>query len=336
MTPFTRRRAESVAALGEERLIAAIRGWLGKACPGGAAGIGDDCAVLPGRGRELRLLTVDPVIFGRHFDARIGPAAAGRKLMNRNLSDIAAMGGIPAVAVVGLILSPDVRTAWLREFYRGLAQAAIKARAKIVGGDIAQAPATAGSFFSAHLTLLGSFAGKRVLTRAGARAGDALYVTGVLGGSLTSGHHHAFSPRLAEGQWLAGRKEVVAMMDISDGLAKDLRQLTPKGCVPALCPGALPRRKGASVEAALSDGEDYELVFAVEAAASPLTLPARAQRAPHPVEATRPSRPLQFERQFARRFPTTPLTRIGSFIRGKRLPAGAVPLDRLHGYEHLR
>jgi len=319
MSPFAPRRSASVAALGEARLIAAIGRWLGGTVPPSPAGIGDDCAVLPvARGR--RLITVDPVVYGRHFDAKVPPAAVGAKLLKRNLSDIAAMGGKPEAAVVSLLLDRKVSRAWLEAFHRGLAACARQYRVRIVGGDVAEAPGV----LAATLTLVGS-AGKRVLTRRGARAGDAIYVTGALGGSLDSGHHHAFAPRLAEGAWLAGRDEVRAMMDVSDGLLKDLGALIPSRARAELAIDALPLRFGASKEAALSEGEDYELLFA---------LGGRADAG-------------AFERAWRRRFPQTLLSRIGRFEAAGRGSAGTlswgpyfgydlIRTRDLHGYEHLR
>lgn len=308
MSPFTTVTADSVAALGEEKLIVAIRRWLGTASPRAPFGIGDDCAVLPAaRGRQL--ITVDPVIFGRHFDASVPPRDVGAKLLKRNLSDLAAMGGRPAAAVLALTLDPRTSLAWLEQFYRGLAACARRYRVPVVGGDIAQADGV----LAASLTLLGGAAGARILTRTGARVGDAIYVTGVLGRSLRSGHHFKFTPRLAEGAWLASRPAVRAMMDLSDGLAKDLRALTPRGAAPALDAAALPFRRGADLSAALTDGEDYELVFALSAEADPAS----------------------FLRAWHRAFPRTRLSRIGSFVRGEA-PSGAVPLTDYSGYEHLR
>ncbi|PTY00388.1 thiamine-phosphate kinase [Opitutus sp. ER46] len=309
MQPFTSRRAESVAALGEEALIASIRTWLGRANPGAPYGIGDDCAVLP-PSPHRQLITVDPVIFGRHFDASIPARDVGAKLLKRNLSDIAAMGGRPRAAVIALTLDARTRTAWVREFYRGLAATARRFDVAVVGGDVAQADGV----LAASLTLTGEATTSRVLTRAGARVGDWIYVTGALGHTLHSGHHFRFTPRLAEGAWLAARAEVRAMMDVSDGLAKDLRALTPTGSVPALAPAALPRRRGADVRAALGDGEDYELVFAVAA---------RADR-----EA--------FTRAWRRRFPRVALSCIGRFARPDRLPPDTLKLQDFRGYEHLR
>jgi thiamine-monophosphate kinase len=309
MQPFTNRRASSVAALGEEKLIVAIRGWLGRASPAAPFGIGDDCAVLPAlRGKQL--ITVDPVIYGRHFDASVRPEEAGAKLLKRNLSDIAAMGGRPVAAVVALMLDQRVKLTWLEKFYRGLAATARNYRVPIVGGDIAQAEGT----LAATLTLVGEITGPRALTRVGARVGDWIYVTGELGASVVTRHHFRFTPRLREGAWLATRREVRAMMDVSDGLAKDLRALCPIGAVPALDPGALPRRRRADLTAALTEGEDYELLFAVAARVDHDTL----------------------EQAWRRAFPRVRLSRIGRFVPVDAIPAGAVNLAAYRGYEHLR
>jgi thiamine-monophosphate kinase len=307
--PFTQRFRDSVSALGEEKLLAAIRRWLGAASPRAPFGIGDDCAVLPAARGPL-LLTVDPVIYGEHFDDRVPPRAAGEKLFKRNLSDIAAMGGRPRAAVVALALDGRVKLAWLEQFYRGLAAVGRRYRVPIVGGDLAR---NRGGIV-ATLTLVGDAPARRVLTRRGARVGDWIYVTGTLGDSLRNGHHFKFAPRLAEGAWLARQRVVRAMMDVSDGLAKDLHALTPRGVVPALAPGAIPRRAGATLAAALSDGEDYELVFA---------LAARASRE-------------EFARAWRKQFPRTRLSCLGRFVRTGALPPGALHLADYHGYEHLR
>lgn len=319
MTPFTANPSQAVSAYGERRLITEIRRWLGPASPPAPFGIGDDCAVLPPT-RRHQLVTTDPVIYGQHFDQHVAPRAVGAKLLKRNLSDIAAMGGRPSAAVVSLALAPETNLAWLRSFYRGLAACALKYQVKIVGGDITQGPT---SFFGAFLTLHGEATGQRVVTRAGAQRGDRIYVTGKLGGSLL-GHHYNFSPRLAEGAWLAKRPEVCAMMDVSDGLAQDLNALTPADLAPALCATAIPispaarqrasRTKKSGLFHALSDGEDYELLIVVRA---------RANAA-------------QFARAWHRRFPQTKLSLVGHFVRPAEFPPAALRLEDYRGYEHLR
>jgi thiamine-monophosphate kinase len=309
MHPYTTIFADSVSAWGEEKLIAAIQGWLGSVSPRSPFGIGDDCAVLPAvRGRQL--ITVDPVIYGRHFDDNVPARAVGAKLLKRNLSDLAAMGGRPTVAVLALTLDARVSRKWLEQFYRGLAACARHYQVTVVGGDIAQAD----RIIAASLTLLGQPAGSRIVTRCGARVGDVIYVTGSLGGSVKSGHHYRFAPRMDEGAWLARQSAVRAMMDVSDGLAKDLHALTPARAFPALDAAAVPCRGGCSLRAALSDGEDYELVFA---------LAAKADRA-------------AFELRWRRAFPRTRLTLIGRFLRAGAQLSGSVRLDDYRVYEHLR
>jgi thiamine-monophosphate kinase len=318
MSPFAKNKSGSVAALGEEKLIVLIRRWLGSVSPPAPFGIGNDCAVLPAT-KVRQLITTDPVIYGRHFDDGTPPAAAGAKLLKRNLSDLAAMGARPTAAVLSLTLDPRVSLRWLGLFYRGLAAAARHWRVRIVGGDLTQAE----NFIGAYLTLLGRAAGPRVVTRTGARAGDSIYVTGQLGGSRL-GRHWSFTPRLAEGAWLARQSAVRAMTDVSDGLAKDLRALTPPGAKTAIEAAAVPvstdaRRlaahtKKSPLDHALSDGEDYELVFAL----------------------ARTTDRTAFEKSWRRAFPRTRLTRLGQFVRARDLPAGALRLEKFAGYEHFR
>jgi thiamine-monophosphate kinase len=153
-----------------------------------------------------------------------------------------------------------------------------------------------------------------VITRTGARLGDWIYVTGALGGSLRRGRHFRFTPRLAEGAWLSRQAEVRAMMDVSDGLAKDLHALTPPGTTPALDATSLPRRPGCDLRAALTDGEDYELLFVLR----------------------RNSDRDRFSARWRRSFPRTRLSCLGQFVAPDKVPANAIPLREYHGYEHLR
>lgn len=320
MNPFSENPADTIASLGEQKLLARIRRWLGPTAPASPAGMGDDCAVLPAPRRArgsacspAALVTVDPVIYGEHFDASVAPRHVGRKLLRRNLSDIAAMGGRPTAAVLALALDPRVRLDWLAAFYRGLAADARRFGVPLVGGDLA----THRGGLVATLTLLGETTapGARALTRSGARVGDFLAVTGCLGGSLPSGRHHSFTPRLAEGRWLASRPEVVALMDLSDGLAKDLRSLTPADAAPLLFGDLIPRHRGADLRAALADGEDYELLLALRAT------PDAAQK---------------LLASWRRAFPRIPLTVIGQFAPRDASAPGALDLSAYHGFEHFR
>ncbi len=319
--PFSNKYEDIVAVVGECKLIDYIRRWLGPANPPAPHGIGDDCAILSAApARRAQVITVDPVIYERHFDDTVHPRDVGAKLLKRNLSDLAAMGATPTAAVVALTLSASLRIDWLEQFYRGLAATALAYRVPIVGGDLSQATSPT---FIASLTLLGHAAGPRLLTRTGAQPGDWIYVTGRLGGSIL-GHHFKFKPRLAEGAWLAAQKSVVALMDLSDGLAKDLRALTPPHAQAHLNPATLPISLAAkrlaqktnqpALEHALTDGEDYELLFALRA------------NADHEA----------FEKNFHAAF-TTPLSCIGYFADADTpLPPGLIELGARHGYAHLR
>lgn len=271
--PFTTNPTATIGNAGEARLLRDIQRWIADVSPAPPFGFGDDCAVLDSGDVGTLLVTVDPVIFGRHFDATCTPEAAGAKLLKRNLSDIAAMGGSPAAAVLALTLSRDVSLAYLERFFRGLVCACGDYGVTLVGGDVAEAP---GPLFAAHLTQHGS--ASFPMSRAGGQPGDRIYVTGALGGS-GSGHHLSFTPRLAEGQWLARQRIVRGCIDLSDGLAKDLPQLLPAGSHAAIDPAAVPVSPAArhaakasgqtALSHALSDGEDYELAFVIAESIAP-------------------------------------------------------------------
>jgi len=311
MHPFTDRKSDSVCALGEVRLLGKIRDWLGTAAPAEPFGMGDDCAVLP-LGQTARLITVDPVVYGGHFNDTMTPRATAQKLLKRNLSDLAAMGGLPVAAVLALTLEPRTSLRWLSGFYRALADCARHYAVPIVGGDITAS--TVPDHLSVSLTLLGNPAyGSRILTRRGAQAGDSIYVTGQLGNTLGTGHHYRFTPRLAEGAWLARQRAVRSMIDISDGLAKDLKSLQSPGLEAEIEEATLPLRRGADMRSAICGGEDYELIF---------TLAANARHA-------------DFERRWHAAFPKTPIIRLGQFVAAGTRNASALNLENYHGYEHL-
>lgn len=295
MGALTTQADRSVAKLTEEEIIRRVVQALGVATPPFPEGPGGDCAILDTTrgGRRYRASTVDSVLLGRHFDAACAGHRAGAKLVNRNLSDLAAAGATPSDGLLSLLLGPDVDVAWLEDFAHGAGQAAAKAGLDLVGGDICRGPA---GMFAGTLALQG-FA-HRVLTRRTATVGDALFVTGQLGGSLY-GHHLDFTPRLAEGEWLCGQGEVTACTDLSDGLAKDLPGLLGPKLDARVDLTSLPLSNAAQAlakadgkpahEHALTDGEDYELLFTVA-----------TDRADF------------LERAFRQAFPLTPLTRLGA------------------------
>lgn len=309
--PFARSSETTIGSLGERALLARIRQWLGSVAPASPHGMGDDTAVLPTPAGNL--LTTDSLVFGRHFDEQLPPGAAGAKLLKRNLSDIAAMGGEPGSAVLAGFLPPNVHLEWLEAFVRGLAACAAEWDVDIVGGDLAQSD----GFLGFNLTLSGQ--AKRPLLRSGGRIGDEIWVTGELGASIAS-HHASFTPRLPEGVWLAGNPELRAAIDVTDGLAKDLPALLPNGAAAELDLERIPLRgDGTGIEAAFVDGEDYELLLIIAAG--------WAGSAAHH----------EWEQRFSTR-----LTRIGRIVtKGDRNALlrdarTGVDLEFAGGYEHFR
>lgn len=229
-------------------------------------GPGDDCAAIEIGDGALLLAAVDQLIGDVHYYREsTAPKAAGAKLLKRNLSDIAAMGGVPRWAL--LTLASEGRDAeWLLRFCRGVAETAACYDVNLCGGDIASLPQNCRTEVTT-LTILGTVHAGKMLRRSGASVGDYLYVTGALGNSLASGHHLTFTPRLAEGRFLASSHLATAMMDISDGLLLDAARLAESsGVMLEIDPERLPLRDGADTAMALSDGEDYELLFTVPAA----------------------------------------------------------------------
>ena len=231
---------------------------------------GDDCAVLPGG----LLLTCDPVIEGIHFLPNTPARQVGWKAMARNLSDIAAMAGTPRAAVVSVGLRPETSVHWVRQLYAGLHACARQFHCEIVGGDTAHVRHE--QFIV--VTILGHAA--QPILRSGAKPGDHVFVTGKLGGSFASGKHLTFTPRLREARQLAPYAH--AMLDISDGLASDLQRLVDASRVGfdiistkipisagvaaalrAARPSSTTRLTAARLHHALTDGEDFELLFTV-------------------------------------------------------------------------
>ena len=218
-------------------------------------GPGDDCAVLKWNEEYDLLVTVDQLIESVHYTPETPPEEAGAKLMKRNLSDIAAMGGEPLWAVVTLAAGSDEGR--LARFMQGVAREAARYGTALCGGDISALPSEG---VVTTLTLAGRVPRDQAILRSGAHPGDLLYVTGEIGNSFLSGHHLSFTPRLAEGRALRGKAR--AMLDISDGLLLDARRMAQSSRVDLeIDVSAVPLRAGARLPDALSDGEDYELLF---------------------------------------------------------------------------
>jgi len=250
----------SLSALGENGLVQLLTGHWKTDSRRVLTGVGDDCAVLRGEGKNHFLLfKTDAVVEGVHFTAHESPALIGRKAMARALSDLAAMGASPLAAVVTLGVTKDESVIRLRAIYRGLERLAKKYRVNLVGGETTRARQ-----LFLNVALLGECRGYSPVLRSGARAGDLIFVTGRLGATRARRHLH-FEPRLAEGQWLARHKFASSLMDLSDGLGADLPRLARASGVDfKLDLAAIPQASGATLKAALNDGEDYELVFTVK------------------------------------------------------------------------
>lgn len=269
MNPFSARKEKQVLQLGEHGLIRKIKAWLGSCSPEAPYGIGDDAALLNFPVGPVAAAK-DCLVYRKHFDDSTPPELAGAKLLNRNISDLAAMGAQPAHALLACLLPPSTSFDWLRQFYLGLKEVAESNSIALVGGDIT----STFEDLAFSLTLLGSGA-KQPLTRKSAQPDDTLWVTGSLGGSLL-GKHLYFKPRLKEGRWLADHPGVTSAIDVSDGLATDLHNLCPQDCNIVLDTDSLPLSEAAHTQArktnlnpiehALMDGEDYELLFTLDSA----------------------------------------------------------------------
>lgn len=291
---------------GEDRILDALLASLG---PANAVDAEDDCAVLPlpGEPERWRLWKTDCVIEGVHYPHDTEPERVGWKAMCRVVSDFAAMGGgQPEHALVTVALRRDTPLAYARGLYAGLGRAAEAFGVAVVGGETARAP-DAG-FLSVAVS--GTIARSACVRRNGGRAGDALFVTGRLGNSFNSGRHLDFMPRLAEARWLTAHFALHALMDLSDGLGADLPRLAKAsgGLGWRLDEERLPLAANADTRAALGDGEDYELLFALA-----------------------PEQASGLESSWCARFPNVPLTRIGVLT-----APGDGGQTRAGGFDHFR
>lgn len=249
---------KKLSELGEFGLIEVLR----KKIKTGASvrlGIGDDTAVVrPGAGREL-LFTTDMLIEDRHF--KLSDATAfeiGWKALAVNVSDIAAMGGVPTHAVAAVGLPKNLTLDFVSELYQGLRSLAKCFKVNIVGGDTNQSDK-----LIIAVSLLGEVKRGAFVSRGGAKPGDVIFVTGSLGGSYASQKHLNFTPRLDEARFLVSHFKINSMIDISDGLASDIRRIAEESGVGAvLSKEAIPvSRFAGDFNAALTDGEDFELLF---------------------------------------------------------------------------
>ena len=241
----------------ELKLLGALPGIF-KADPSVTIPPGDDCAEFVGASGERYLAAADQLIEGVHFDADTPPELAGKKLLNRNLSDIAAMGGTPCWALLTLAANGK-SSEYLLDFCRGVASEAAKWHVSVIGGDCA---ALDKPGVAATLTIIGKSPASGAVRRSGAKVGDRIYVSGKIGNSYRSGRHLTFQPRLKEGAFLAANHLATAMLDVSDGLLLDAKRLASESHVAIeIDVKRVPLHEDAALPQALSDGEDYELLF---------------------------------------------------------------------------
>ena len=291
--------------LGEDRLLAQLLPRLprGKAV---FAGAGDDCALVEApTGRNFLVLKTDCVVEGVHFLPRASALDVGWKAMMRPLSDFAATSARPQFALITLIVPKQTTSEWVKRIYRGLSRAAARFKVSIVGGETSSTRGPA----VISVSVSGLVEKNRCVSRSGGKAGDDLFVTGRLGGA-NRGRHLRFVPRIEESRWLTKNFSIHAMMDLSDGLGVDLPRLTRASKVGfKIDINLLPRSPGCNIDNAISDGDDYELLFAIS-----------------PRESDR------LQKSWSKRFPKLLLTRIGRLnsrfeIRDSRL---------LRGYVHFQ
>jgi thiamine-monophosphate kinase len=307
-----------LGALGEDRLLDQILLYL----PRGRtrkifAGAGDDCAIveIPGS-KKCLVLKTDCVVEGVHFVHGTNASDVGWKAMMRPLSDFAAASALPQFSLITLIVPQQSNVAWVRRLYWGLRRAAKRFEVTIVGGETSN---TLGPI-TISVSVIGFVEKPRAASRRGGRLGDDLFVTGRLGGALKQ-KHLKFIPRIAESRWLTKNFSIHAMMDLSDGLGADLPRLARASNVGFdIELGNLPVTPGATIDNAISEGEDYELLFAIS-----------------------PRDRNRLEREWRQKFPELPLTRIGSLSRkspvtdAKQRPGFPIASRKLpRGYVHFQ
>ena len=288
--------------IGEDALVQRLTQTLPQG-PEVIIGPGDDCALVTRPASDL-LLKADAIVQDVHFTLDTDPRLIGRKALARAISDIGAMGGVPKHALVTIVLPPQITVAFVESIYAGMAALAEDFGVSIVGGETSQ-----GAQLMLSVALTGE-AQQGSIRRSEARAGDALFVTGRLGGSIT-GKHLTFVPRVAQARWLIETHRPSAMMDLSDGLAKDLPRLAKASALDFVVnERVLPCTPGCTASQAWGDGEDYELLFAMPADSS-----------------------FSLIKEWSAKFPELELTQIGSLVAEGD---GHAPSFATSGWEHFR
>lgn len=256
--------------MNELELIRKIKNIVSPIAEPVVVGIGDDCAVLDFKIDNLFILfKTDAVVEGIHFLPGTDSNKVGHKALARCLSDIAAMGGKPVAALVTIGLPKNFSPDYIEGVYNGIKYLASRYSVSIAGGETTTNPER----LLISISLIGTVEKDKCVLRSGAKVGDAIFVTGELGGSI-EGKHLEFEPRINEASWLVNNFKPTSMIDLSDGLASDLRHITVEQGVGAeLLASAIPisdvaKRRARlhpdskpALTAALTDGEDFELLF---------------------------------------------------------------------------
>ncbi len=240
----------------EIELIDEIRKRAGSPGEDVIAGIGDDCAVLKYDGKRYLLWATDMLVEGTHFYLRqAGYKRVGRKAVAVNISDVAAMGGVPGYITVTIGVPPGTKKAAIRGIYDGIFGICKEYDIKVVGGDTNRSDTLV-----IDVSVIGFVEKKRLITRSGAKKGELVLITGPVRNGRKE--HLDFSPRLEEARFLSGRYKVSSMIDVSDGIAPDIGRVCREsgvGC--RLYEGAIPLSKALTLHDALYYGESFELLF---------------------------------------------------------------------------
>ena len=284
----------TVDTLTERELVARIQQRLAPAPDWLLVGIGDDAAVVEPERNRVEVLTVDAIIEGVHFDrALVPPQAIGHRALAVNLSDLAAMGAAPRLALLSMALPASLAVRDFDGIVDGLASLATRHRVHVIGGNLTRSPGP----LMIDVTAVGAVKRRQALTRSGARPGDALYVSGTIGAAAAGlaalrtirertdwdgtpewagliRRYRSPEPRVRLGLMLSRNRAASACVDLSDGLADGAHRLAEASGVGIVIDGdALPidaearawfeAHDGDASAAALSGGDDYELLFSV-------------------------------------------------------------------------
>jgi thiamine-monophosphate kinase len=288
--------------LGEDRLLDQLLPRL-PVSKSVVARAGDDCAVVKRPvGRNFLVLKTDCIVEGVHFTPEANALEIGWKAMMRPLSDFAATSALPQFALITLIAPKETDGRWVNKLYWGLRKAAARFKVNIVGGEMSS---TLGPVVIS-VSVVGFVEKDRWVSRRDGKVGDDLFVTGRLGGAIKR-KHLQFVPRIAESRWLTKNFSIHAMMDLSDGLGVDLPRLARASKVGfTIEMESLPLNRGVKINDAISEGEDYELLFAIS-----------------------PRDSARLQKSWRKKFPKVQLTRIGflnphSALRNSQLKGGYV------------